>query len=239
MSKFKTMKIKVNDTNRELVRQALVAAGYEPQGTMLVQEIYKEADGFYTYGADYVLCSTGSVEGYFEQHKNPEYWLVNGEFVDVSYWTQPATANIPDRYKNPATAEDKAAKDACNGIMGDWKQPLLFEPFSALPEIPPMEAAMKKVKEYYDLRFAGPAETTYEPLPDEWKRAIEDFEDGLESMIYQPALPLGITPRADFLRSRNVEILQAMLRYTEANMTIPSAWFLELEDNNEELSRVQ
>lgn len=81
MSNFKTMKIRVNDSNRAAVKAALLAEGYEPVGVMTNLPIYDVANGYYTYGDDSVLCST--VDGsknhmpkdYFDAHENPEYIL--------------------------------------------------------------------------------------------------------------------------------------------------------------------
>lgn len=100
MNHFKTMKIRVNDSNRAAVKAALVAEGYEPVGKMTNLPIYDEADGYYTYSDDYVLCSTqaGSADShkYFADHKNPEYILTpHGTLMPAAdYYRYPETESL-------------------------------------------------------------------------------------------------------------------------------------------------
>lgn len=184
----KDMKIKLWDGNREKVIALLEGAGHRRAASGM--EFYDRAAYIYTYADDEVITHGGTKE-IFNNHPNEEHWLADGALCSLSYWTQPVTANIPERYKNPVTDADKAMKDAYDTVC------------EQLSNSGGGVGYFSFHKDY--------SETTYEPL--------------------------GITPRADFLRNRSVEILQAMLRYTEASITIPSTWFLELEDNNEELDK--
>lgn len=45
--------------------------------------------------------------------------------------------------------------------------------------------------------------------------------------------PIGLRPRSIVDQYRKVEILHAMMRYTEGGKLIPAEWILELEDLNE------
>lgn len=192
------MKIKIRDRlHCQEVQEQLFKEGFGWRGDEKFLQYTYATHLFAAANGGYICYISDGDEEYFSDYKSEEHFLITdaqgARFVTKDYWTQPATANIPERYKNPVTDTDKAMKAAYDTVCEQLTNSVGGSGYFSFHK--------------------DSSETTYEPL--------------------------GITPRVDFLRSRNVEILQAMLRYTEANMTIPSTWFLELEDNNEELDNEQ
>jgi hypothetical protein len=105
MSNLKTMKIRLGDEDhRKKVLEALSKHGYVKEYD-LAEEVKYITDSSvlaaYTYGRGVVSYSNEEDgEGYFKNHNNPEYILINGEFVKVSeYFKQPETPPM----KEPST----------------------------------------------------------------------------------------------------------------------------------------
>lgn len=91
----KNMKIRVDDSNRQAVRDALEALRYNLAG------VSNDAPYYYTYENTRDV-NYGMYDSTFLQKPVEEHFLVKGEFVTKDYWTYPETTYEPLPVEEPS-----------------------------------------------------------------------------------------------------------------------------------------
>lgn len=118
---MKAMKIKLTkEYTLQVVAKALARAGYEDVAEC---SNFFDATELYAYNNGLITKTTceSNVDNYFDNHDNPEHWLINGKFVDSSYFEYPQTDKI---------VVPKVNAESLEAVEGKLYAPLPLQPFS-------------------------------------------------------------------------------------------------------------
>ncbi len=174
---MKAMKFKIEyPENSKQIQEKLFEMGYEWASA---GQVVKQLDSpcLYTSGRDITFSSDSKgTYVFFDQHRNEEHWLVNGEFVDASYWKQPTTAH-GDTYLKTFCGIPYDGRGGNIGSGGGGKTytfPYVDNAMVSVKE-PPSKAEHERLRMLELLRAITAKVEAQEDVKEEWWHEVKEL----------------------------------------------------------------